>query len=612
MPRPQRHESPDADVVTLTDGIIELNFAFSNQRVEAVNAVPGAAWVSKTKSWTAPRASAAEALKFARHFNLRVEGDLISLAAAQAKRRFELVQLSEAPDAMIWEDGLGDLMDRMKPDQRVGLAYIMATNHTLVAMDPGMGKTLVALAAFEAAGAWPALVTCPAPLVLNWQRELDMWLPHRTSRVVVGRSNFPTEPADLTIVGWPNLAHWTTHDALNEKHKDGALGGYLGFAADESHYAKSPGAARTKAAIKIAKTIPAHMPVMGLTGTPITNRPAEYASQLDMLGVLKSEFGGRPPFVRRYAQAFRDAHGHMHEDGAAELPELHSKLTSTCMVRRKKSGTTPEHQVLIVPGDPKVMKEYRKAEADIAEYMAEKARQIAEEMGVSPYAAAVRAKMKAQAAQHLVKMSALRRLAALAKHDALDQVISERVESESKVIVAAHHRDIVDSISGRWGGLKIMGGMSPAATEEVKATFQVPYSAELPDHHVITINMIAGGVGHTLTAANEVVFAELPWTPSEIKQVWSRADRLGQQRQVYVTYVLLEDSIDLDIWGVNGAKARVIDAAVDGKFEEDEESLAKTLVNKFLDMGLKLEPKLDAPEEPPLVEDDPSGHYDGF
>ena len=74
----------------------------------------------------------------------------------------------------------------LRPFQRAGVAYVLHARRTFLADEQGLGKTVQALAALEADDAYPAVVVCPAGLKLNWQREIEHWLPHRSVAVVVG------------------------------------------------------------------------------------------------------------------------------------------------------------------------------------------------------------------------------------------------------------------------------------------------------------------------------------------------------------------------------------------------------------------------------------------
>jgi hypothetical protein len=440
-------------------------------------------------------------------------------------------------------------------------------------------NTAQALVTLEAADAFPAVVACPSTLVLNWAKEAARWTPGRTVQVITDRKAAPIDtPADLTVVGWANLSFWHEHLVAPQA-----------FVCDESHYAKNPAAQRTKAAVTLARTVPDDGIVLCLTGTPITNRPAEFAPQLDILGHL-GELGGRWGFYRRFCGAFRDRFGHWHIDGASNLNELHERLRQKCYIRRTKADVLAElppitHDPVVVTTDSKLMREYAKAEADIARYVAERARQIAIELGENPRSAAVRARLAAEANEHLVRISALRRIAALAKMPAIVEWVETRVESGAKVVLAAHHRDVVDALADRFGGLKIQGGMSVEDVERHKAAFQEQSVTDAP---VIVLSIQAAKTGHTLTAAHDVGFVELPWTPADVDQTIARVyGRLSDLHGATATYLLADGTIDETIFRLIGQKREVVDAVTDGTGGGGADGSVETaVVGHYLTLGL--------------------------
>jgi SNF2 family DNA or RNA helicase len=207
------------------------------------------------------------------------------------------------------------------------------------------------------------------------------------------------------------------------------------------------------------------------------------------------------------------------------------------------------------------MREYKKAEADIVQYLIDRAKQIAIELGESPNSAAVIARIKAESNEHLVRLSVLRRLSAKAKMPVVEEWVKERIENGKKVVIAAHHRDIVDELAMKFGNLRIQGGMSVEEVEIQKNKFQTLSVEEAP---AIVLSIQAAKTGHTLTSAQDVLFVELPWTPADVDQTYSRCHRLGQQGSVVATYLLTDGTIDEDIYSLIERKRSVVSVATDG------------------------------------------------
>lgn len=55
---------------------------------------------------------------------------------------------------------------------------------------------------------------------------------------------------------------------------------------------------------------------------------------------------------------------------------------------------------------------------------------------------------------------------------------------------------------------------------------------------------IAGGLGVTLTAANNVVFYDNDWNPTMDAQATDRAHRIGQTKDVYVYQLVTKNTIE--------------------------------------------------------------------
>src|SRR4051812_7701296 len=278
-----------------------------------------------------------------------------------------------------------ELGGELRPFQRAGVAYALRARRTFLADEQGLGKTVQALAALEADGAYPAVVVCPASLKLNWRREAERWLPHRSVGVIAGTGATPPL-ADIAILNY-EIVH--AHRARLSLAKPKAL------VLDESHYVKNPRAKRTKAVRRLADGMPEGSLRLALTGTPVMNHPDELIAQLRVLGRLE-EFGSGARFSRRF-------------QGVGAEERIHWHLRRSCFVRRVKADVLPQlprKRQVVVPVALDNEREYRLAEQDVIAWLREQPLDLSElDRRV---AAALRA-------ERLAQLNALKRLAARGK-----------------------------------------------------------------------------------------------------------------------------------------------------------------------------------------------------
>jgi SNF2 family DNA or RNA helicase len=533
-----QHPNPGKGVF-LSDIGVFLSFGYDPVKVRSVKHIPGITWDAASKAWKAPVASLPEVVRWAETFRESISDDVL------AARDALVAEMSSAADASRATGLSIDLPEYpwLLPYQRAGVDYARKRRRLFIADEMGLGKTLQAIVSLELmaqeTSVWPTVVACPSNLTLNWVREWQKWVPERRVAAVRDRKNFPGEGTyDVVVVGYGNFTSWET-----------LLKGHRAYVFDESHYLKNATAQRTRSAIKITRRLPKEVPILCLTGTPVTSRPAEYAAQLEIMGKIDT-FGGRWGFYRRYCNAHRDGFGKWVLTGHSHLEELNDRLRSTCYIRRTKDQVLTElppvmHSTVILLGSGHHIQAYRRAEEDLASWM--------RDSGGS-----------SDVPTHLARISVLRRLAAEAKMVDVVDLVQSKVDSGLKVVVAAHHRDIVNALAAKFGGLKIQGGMSVDDVEDAKRRFQDLSVEESP---VIVISIQAAKTGHTLTAAQDIVFMELPWTPADVQQTYSRLHRIGQPGSVTATYALLESSIDEEIMALIEKKRDVVAEATGGAME---------------------------------------------
>jgi len=230
-----------------------------------------------------------------------------------------------------------------------------------------------------------------------------------------------------------------------------------------------------------------------------------------------------------------------------DLDELNDRLRANCFIRRLKADVLkelPAKQMARVPLALANAAEYRRAEEAFLEWLEEKGEDVE----------------AAQRAEHLVRIEKLKQLAAAGKLEEAIRWIRDFLESGEKLVVFATHRDVVARLATEFSAPSITGETPLADRQAAVDRFQSD-----PECRVIVLNTRAGGVGLTLTAASNVAFLELGWTPAEHDQAEDRCHRIGQERSVTAWYLLADGTIDAEIETLLEAKRTIVEAVTEGK-----------------------------------------------
>jgi SNF2 family DNA or RNA helicase len=163
-------------------------------------------------------------------------------------------------------------------------------------------------------------------------------------------------------------------------------------------------------------------------------------------------------------------------------------------------------------------------------------------------------------AEALVKLNALRHVAARGKLAAAIEWIQSFVASGERLVVFAHHRDVQVALLDAFpGAARIVGSDNVSERDANVERFQADEGPLL-----CICSLEAAAHGFTLTAAASVAFVELGWTPAKHDQAEDRVHRIGQGRHVTAWYLLAADTIDERIAELIDHKRAVVGSVTDG------------------------------------------------
>ena len=531
---------------------IEIHFNYDPGLIGLLkNEVPGRKWESISRCWTAPMSK--QLINFLHDNQFTFDQNLLTAQKQREKEKEK--RISQTPK----------LPDTLFPFQKEGVKFIQKTDgHALIGDEMGLGKTIQALS-------WihyclpkksPVIIIVPAAVKLLWQRMTTIWAPDRKTTIIYGSQS----SKDLeSLLQYDTII--INYDLLIKNVKDSkiklseALTTWINpelLVIDESHFIANPKTQRTKAIRKMTKG----KKIIALSGTPITSRPIQFYSVLNLL--CPEDFPSLWAFAHRYCGAKHNGFG-WDFSGTSNVEELHKKLTDTCMIRRLKKDVMtdlPNKLRDVIPLKINNFQEYQNAEKDFIGWLNAKGK--------------IKKANRAKQAKALSQMEELKQLAVRGKLIMVVEWINNFLEEapDEKLILFTHHIKIRDRLYEHYKkeAVVALGGNS---TQKAVDEFQ-----NNPKIRLFIGNIDSAGIGITLTAANTVAFVELAWTPGKMQQAEDRAHRIGQKKCVNIHYLIAEKTIEEDIATILDKKTKVLNRVLDGK-KTEKDSLIAQLLKKY-------------------------------
>lgn len=401
--------------------------------------------------------------------------------------------------------------------QQKALEFAIANNGRILLADcPGLGKSLSAIMYLEHQGQWPCLVVCPTSVKGHWKREFEEFTGLKAV-VINGTGLCEGQVTEQMVVVNYDILHAQLPWLLEQN--------FATIVLDEAHVLANRDNKWTKAAMQLAKFTPK---VLGLTGTPIANRPADF---WPILHVIRPElFPDFSSFAWKYcAPKYEESYGKWSYKGATNLPDLHEKV-KPFMLRRGM-------EVLDLPNQSKSIQFVEMQNREMYDALHKE------------YVATARSGhwhgRKAKGVDKLTLLSNLLMLVARCKARGVVNWIKNYLAEHpnEKLLAFTTHTAMLDVIARRAvgeGECIVINGPVPAK----KRTQLVDAFQNDPSIRLAVLNIKAASAGITLTAATKSVVCELPWTSRDITQLSGRNYRIGQDRETEVIFLLTKGTIE--------------------------------------------------------------------
>lgn len=438
--------------------------------------------------------------------------NLVDVSAVESAPKIDVkAEMNKSGNTLIDVSSL-DLPFTPYPFQIEDAQTIVGKKKAMLGHDMGCGKTFIS-ALVGMSIPEKKLVICPETLRLNWKRELEQADKGADISVVYSKDKAPRFGADWTIMGYKTAVKFA--GLIMDAHFDCMF-------VDEAHKCKAvsnygkPSSQQAQTVMTLAQNMKY---TYLLTGTPMPTRNKDLFNELVMLGEINDKqkyafhkFGVK--FCNGHSNGFGWDYG-----GSSNTEELHDIL-QRYMTRRLKTEVLPnltKQRIPIVIEAP-LSKDYRDVEKRLHKM----------EKGDTYMALAMTGR------RHLSKCKA----------DSAIEFAESLLEDGQPVVLVAEFNETLDKMMEYFGDAAccIRGGMTDTAKQKAIDEFQ---SGE---KQVCCINLIAAGVGITLTKAHNMVICDFDWTPANMTQVEDRICRTGQKEPCNIFYICHEKAILDDIF----------------------------------------------------------------
>ncbi|HZV06921.1 MAG TPA: DEAD/DEAH box helicase [Gemmataceae bacterium] len=546
---------PDAAFADVDAGRILLRTPFSN--LVLCKRVPGASWDAKRRMWAYPATPTHARLIRSSIPRLQVSDRFSALLESKASAE---VRVQPAPPPLTQPETTVELPAGLKTKpwrhqidafQFTMERLVRGAGAVLLALEMGVGKTLVALMVLAALAAKRILICCPLRVVPVWEMQIErhLGLPLIVVTLddsvgsVAKKKSLAEEKLRLAETTGRPLVVIINYDSVwRSPFADWAEAQQWDLIiTDESHRLKAPGG---KASLAFKRLRPHARARLALTGTPMPHSPLDVYAQFRFLN--QTIFG---PSFAAFRQKYAVMGGFQRKQvtGFQCLDELEALMrTITYRVSKDVLDLPPQtHVTYHCELSGEAQRIYRDLEDD---FVAE-----VRDGRVTASNAMVKLLRLQQVAGGWVKTddgqyhrvdSAKEKLLA----DTLEDIGSE----EPVVVFCRFHADL-DAVheaakSAGFASLELSG-----RRDELK-------SWQDGQSQVLAVQISAGGVGVDLTRARYSIYYSLSFSLGEYDQALSRVHRPGQTRPVEHIHLVARNTVDTKIMRALEKRAEVVTA----------------------------------------------------
>ena len=473
----------------------------------------------------------------------------------------------------------------------------------ICAHEMGLGKTIVECLLLKRnhKKLTPCLIVVKAGLRLQWFAEIFRWTGE-IAQIIDGSNDKPDfEGHDIFIISFDTLrlvrpvlsdsevaqnellekAQEDEFDMSSRKGKrvkkvkwgDDICSRFKHICIDETQMIKNPVSSRTRSLQDIYKSAmdkQGRPPrIVGLSGTPIKNKPSEYETLLQLVRPETFWPGRLGSMIQHSVTTGKEI--------GLRNPEEFQRITKDFIIRYEREE--------VLPDLPKIFRQFRLAEMEgsFMEAYKKTIKEFQKWMDVQ--------EKSPNTTDLLGWFSRMRHITGMAKINPAIEFTEEFLLSNNrKMVIFLHHKQTAEAMQ-----IKLSRSMREGNFEEPlrlhsglddRQRFDVVEEFKKPENRIMIASQLASGEGLNLQFCSDALMMERQWNPSNEEQCEARFPRPGSTAdKINIWYLLAAGTIDEFLTELVERKRSVLKQVLDGVMTNWEESnlmveLAETLHTK--------------------------------
>lgn len=550
----------DKRVIKTGDKIV-ISFRYDPYLVEVVNRFGGRRFDNKNKVWTVPLSQLDSVIRVLSQLKFEIDPALLEEHLNLRKKRFRLERMRNGKFKDGEKQQLVELNLPMFLFQQCGSGFMCVADSALNGDQPGLGKTIQAIAAAKLKKCKKVLVFTFATLKDTWADEIAKWAPEMSSIIIKGekdvRNKKWAEDRNFYIANYEQLLK-DLPEIL--KHDWDAI------IADEATRISNP---KAKTTLYIKK-IPAKYR-WPLSGTPLSNSVQDVWSIIDFC--VPGALGSYYQFLEKYCE--KDVWGAV--KGYKNLDLLKEEVKPFMIRRLKKDVLEQLPEKLYEDIHVEFSQEERQMYNAVKEELLEKLKEIGmtERKGLQNMMTKM-LRLK-QATGSLELISGTQKSSKL---EALKELLESICVEDNKVVIFTFFKEMALILMrelAQYKPLLIAGGVDQDERTKNRDAFN-----ENTENRIMIMTE-AGAFGLNLQKkAHSIVHYDLPWSITKTEQREDRVHRIGQTGNVTIYKLLVKDSIDEYNLKVVQKKQQVATQVLGDKDKLKKIRVSRTLLEQLL------------------------------